>query len=228
MTRGLAWSGRRRRAAAAAAPVGHGTFCARPGRGGRRPAAGDLPPRWRPPWGTRERSSLLPQHLSGLSDTRGSAREASSTPRPEAVPLKRREAERMCSAAIAQAQAQAAHDAHGAGRTLRRRGSLVSHLCFQGCFCSHQVILKPVSISINTIQGPLLTNNLGCRQFFFKEGSFLRTEHRLLYIYRVPVISPIQLPLVFSTSWAWYPMSKHLKSSLNSCTHDLVPETEHG
>lgn len=209
MTRGLAWSGQwRRAAAAAAAPVGHGTFCARPGRGGRRPAAGDLPPRWRPPWGTRERSSLLPQHLSGLSDTRGSAREASNTPRPEAVPLKRREAGRMCSAVIAQAQAQAAHDAHSAGRTLRRRGSLVSHLCFQGCFCcSHQVILKPVSISINTIQGPLLTNNLGCRQFFFKEGSFLRTEHRLLHIYRVPKLYP-------QYNYPWFLNMKSLHSTV--------------
>lgn len=81
VTRGLAWHGRR---AAAAAPVGHGAFRARPGRGGQGPPAQVLRPRRRPAWGTRERSRLLSQHFSGLSDTQGSAREASSTPKLKA------------------------------------------------------------------------------------------------------------------------------------------------
>lgn len=116
MSRGLAWRGRRRRtAAAAAAPVGHGAFRTRPGRGGQGPPAWGIPPRRRPAWGTGKRCSLLPQHLSGLSDSQGSARVASSTPRLEAAPLTRREAKRMRSAVIAQAQEQAAHDAHSAG-----------------------------------------------------------------------------------------------------------------
>lgn len=109
VTRGLACRGRRSRAAATA-PVSRGTFRALPARGGRSPPAQGLPLRWRPAWGTRERSGLLPQHLSGLSDTRGSAHVASKTLRPEASPLKRREARRMRSAAKAQAQEQADQD----------------------------------------------------------------------------------------------------------------------
>lgn len=131
VTRGLAWGGRQRRAAATA-PVRHRALRAPPGRGGRRPPAQGLPLRRRPAWGTRERSSLLPHHLSGLSDTRGSARAASRTPRPKAAPLRRREAKRMRSAVLAQAQDQAAQEAHGAGAGSQSRCEpLVSHLCFR-------------------------------------------------------------------------------------------------
>lgn len=76
----------------------------------------------------------------------------------------------MRSAVIAQAQGQAAHDAHGTGAgTQFRCEQLVSHLCFQSCaslFSSRDsgACKTPHSLGIS------LTTNLGCQQFILKEG----------------------------------------------------------